>query len=187
MENFKNNNKVIFIPGWLDTGGRHGYQNSLDIWNKNIDISKDVKADYVIAHSVGSLVALYNWKIYKNFKLILVNPVISRRGIFKRWYEFNISEGIPDSFKKSIKIWRIAPSLIKTIRLFKVPALDIINTIPKEDLAIIYGENDIHLFDGEVIKKLKEKGIKAQEVKGAGHNYEENIEKAVLEAISSNI
>ena len=184
MENFKNNNKILFIPGWLDTGGRHGYQNSLDIWNKNIDISKNFKADYVIAHSVGSLVALSNWKIYQNFKIILVNPVISRRGIFKRWYKFNISEGIPDSFKRSIKILRIVPSLIKTIRLFKVPALDIINTIPKENLVIIYGENDIHLFDGEVIKKLKEKGLRVEEIKGSGHNYEENIEKGVLNAIS---
>ncbi|MFA6514282.1 MAG: hypothetical protein WCT50_03290 [Patescibacteria group bacterium] len=187
MKNIKNNNKVLFIPGWLDTGERHGYQNSLDIWNKNVDISRDFKVDYVIAHSVGSLVALDNWRLYKNFKMILVNPVISRRSIFRRWYKFNIYEGIPNSFKKSIKILRIIPALIKTIRLFKVPALDIINTIPKEDLVIIYGENDIHLFDGEIIKKLKEKGIRVQEVKGAGHNYEANIEKAVLDAISFNI
>jgi hypothetical protein len=187
MENFKNNNKILFIPGWLDTGERHGYQNSLDIWNKNIDISQDFKADYVIAHSVGSLVALYNWKLYKRFKIILVNPVISRGSIFRRWYKFSRSEGIPNSFKKSIKILQIIPSLIKTIKLFKIPALDIINTIPKEDLIIIYGENDIHLFDGEVIKKLKEKGFRAQEIKGAGHNYEENIEKAVLSVILPNI
>jgi len=185
--NFKNNNKILFIPGWLDSGSRHGYQNSLDIWNKSIDISRDFKVDYVIAHSIGSLVALYNWKIYRNFKIILVNPVISRRGIFKRWYKFNISEGIPDSFKKSINILQIIPSLIKTIRLFRIPALDIINTIPKKNLVIIYGENDIHLFDREAIKRIKEEGFRIEEVKGVGHNYEENMEKAVFEAISLDI
>jgi len=183
MINLKNNNKILFIPGWLDTGERHGYQNSLDIWNKNIDISKDFKADYVIAHSLGSLVALYNWKLYKNFKIILVNPVISRRDIFKRWYKFNISEGIPNSFKRSIKVWRIVPSLIKTIRLFKVPALDIIKTIPKKDLIIIGGKNDIHLFDKEILKNLKKNGFRIKEVSGAGHNYEEKIERAVFDFI----
>ncbi len=183
MVNFKNNDKILFIPGWLDTGGRNGYQNSLDVWDKNIDINKDFKVDYVIAHSVGSLVALYNWKLYKNFKIILVNPVILRRGIFRRWYKFSISEGLPDSFKKSIKILHIITSLIKIVRLFKVPVLDIINTVPKENLAIIYGENDIYLFDREAIQKFREKGFRIEEVKGSGHNYEENIEKALLNII----
>ena len=187
MKNIKDNNRILFIPGWLDTGGRHGYKNSLDIWNKNIDISKDFKADYVIAHSVGSLVALYNWNIYKNFKIVLINPVISRRGIFRRWYEFRSLEGIHDSFKKSIKTINIIPSLIKIRRLFKVPALDIISTIPKEDIVIIYGEKDAYLFDREVIKKLKEKGFRVEEVKGSGHNYEENIERAVLSMIIKDI
>lgn len=79
MKDFKNNNKVLFIPGWLDIGKRHGYKYSLDIWHQKIDIDKDFKVDYFIAHSIGALVALYNWKLYKNYKLILVNPVISKK------------------------------------------------------------------------------------------------------------
>jgi hypothetical protein len=79
-----------------------------------------------------------------------------------------------------IKNWAVRLIFV----IYKVTALDIINTMPKEDLVIIYGENDIHLFDGEAIKKLKERGFRIEEIKGSGHNYEENIEKAVLEAIS---
>lgn len=184
MENFKNNNKILFIPGWLDTGGNYGYQNSLDIWNKNIDISQDFNVEYVIAHSVGSLVALYNWKIYKNFKIILVNPVISKKGLFKRWCKFITSEGVSDSFKKSINIYRIIPSLIKMIRLLKLPAFTIIDSIPNEDLVIIYGENDKYLIDEEFKERFRGRGIKIKKISGAGHNYDENIEKAVLEVIS---
>lgn len=187
MENIKNNNKILFIPGWLDAGVRLGYQNSLDIWNKNIDINKDFKADYVIAHSAGSLVALYNWKLYKNFKIILVNPVMLKRGIFRRWYKFAIYEGGSDSFKKSIKLLSVIPSLYKIMRLFKISALDIINEIPKENLTIVYGENDIYLFDRKLIERFKEKGFKIMEVNGAGHNYEKAIEKVVLNLISLDI
>ena len=179
MINIKNDNKILFIPGWLDNGKRLGYQNSLDIWHKNIDISKNFQVDYVIAHSIGSLVALYNWQIYRNFKVILVNPVISKINIFKRWSKYNTSEGMPDSLKKSIKIRRIIPSLVKTLRLFKVTALDIIKTSPKDDLTIIYGENDIDLFDQKLISMFQEKGFKIQEVKGAGHNYKKNIDEVV--------
>jgi hypothetical protein len=32
-------NKVIFIPGWLDKGKRHGYENSLNVWTDRVDIN----------------------------------------------------------------------------------------------------------------------------------------------------
>lgn len=188
MINIKNNNKILFIPGWLDTGKRLGYQNSLDIWHENIDISNNFQVDDVIAHSIGSLAALYNWQIYQNFKIILVNPIISKRHIFRRWSKYITSEGMPTSLRRSIKIKRIIPSLIKTLRLFKVPALDIINTIPKDDLTIIYGENDIDLFNRKLISVFQEKGFKIQEVKGVGHNYEKNIDEVVSKyCVSKNI
>ena len=183
MKDFKKSNKVLFIPGWLDNGARLGYQNSLDIWNKNIDISKDFGADYVLAHSTGSLVALYNWNIYKNFKIILINPVILKNGVFRRWYQFITSEGITNSFKKSIKILSIIPSIIKMKKLFKVSAFDIINTIPKENLIIVYGENDKYLFDREIIENLKDKGFRIEEVKGTGHNYGKEIERVAFNLI----
>ena len=183
MEDIKNNNKILFIPGWLDSGERLGYQNSLNIWHKNIDLHKNLGADYVIAHSVGSLAALYNWKIHKNFKIILVNPVISKGGIIKRWYKFTIHEGFPDSFKKSIKFSSVIPSLIKLTKLFKISALEIINTIPKENLVIIYGENDKYLFDKKITSNLKERDYMVKEIKGVGHNYGPILEEAIIRII----
>jgi len=181
MTNIKNNNKILFIPGWLDTGARHGYQNSLDIWTKSVNINRDFEVDYIIAHSAGSLVALYNWNIYKNFKIILINPVISRKNIFKRWHNFLTHEGISDSFRKSIRPLSVVLSLYKIIKLFKVSALDIINTIPKENLLIIYGDDDIYLFDKAIANNLKQKGYQVEEVKGDGHKYGENIEKKIID------
>jgi len=183
MRNFKENNNLLFIPGWLDGGKRHGYEYYLDIWNKPIDINRDFQADYVIAHSVGALIALHNWDINKNFKIILVNPVILKGSLFKRWSCFITYEGIPNSFKKSIRSSSVIPALIKMIRLLKVPALDIINRIPKENLLIVYGENDMHLGERKIIEDLNKKGFKIIEVKGAGHNYDERFE----EVISNNI
>lgn len=184
MTDFKNNNKILFIPGWLDSGARLGYKNSLDVWHKDIDFTKDWGADYVVAHSVGALVALYNWRIYKNFKIILVNPVILKDNLFKKWYQFGRDEGIPSSLKKLIKIRFIIPALFKSMRLFEVPVFNIINTISKDDLVVIYGENDKYFFDSEIIKKIKAQGFLVKEVKGAGHNYTEALEKAVGEIIS---
>ncbi len=187
MYDFKNNNKVLFIPGWLDKGKRYGYKNSLDIWHKNININKNFNADFVIAHSVGALVALYNFKLHKNYKVILVNPVISKKNILKRWYRYFISEGLPDSFIKSIKIVCFLKSLKKLFKLFKTPAIDIIHNIPKSDLFIIYGEKDIHLYNKKIITNLNMKGVSIQKVEESGHNYEENIDKEVLKTILSNI
>lgn len=185
MEDFKNNNKVLFIPGWLDIGKRHGYRHSLDIWHENIDINIDFKVNFIIAHSIGALAALYNWSLHKNYKLILINPVISKRSILKRWYKYFLFEGLSSSFKKSIKIVYFFRSLPKLFKLFKIPAVNMINNIPKENLFIVYGENDIYLFDKKIIDKLKEKNVSVQKVKVSGHNYELNMDKAVLEIISS--
>jgi hypothetical protein len=187
MYDFKNNNKVLFIPSWLDIGKRYGYKNSLDIWHKNIDINKNFNADFVIAHSVGALVALHNFKLHKICKIILVNPVISKRNILKRWYKYFKSEGLPNSFRKSIKIVYFFKSLNKLFKLFKIPAIDIINNISEKNLFIIYGEKDIYLFDKRIITNLNKKGFSIQKIEGLGHNYKTNIDKLIYKIIKSNI
>lgn len=183
MDNFKNNKKIIFIPGWLDVGKRHAYQNSLDPWHNKIKLDQDFKVDYVIAHSIGALLALKNWSLYKNYKIILVNPVISKRNIFIRWYKYIKNEGLPSSFKKTNKIIQATFSLLKLIKLFKIPANDIISDILKDKLFIIFGENDKYLFDKEIAMKLKEKGIFVLKVKDSGHNYDKNLKKLVSEIV----
>ncbi|HZJ40775.1 MAG TPA: hypothetical protein VFD16_00735 [Candidatus Saccharimonadales bacterium] len=185
MDN-KLNPKILFIPGWLDTGARNGFQNSLDVWSKDININQDFKVDYVIAHSGGSLVALYNWQKYHNFKIILVNPAIQRKNGFWHWAEFMIYEGIPREFRQSIKIRQIIPAILKMTKLLKIPVFDIIDSIPRENMLVFYGERDKYLCRRELIKIFQEKGFKVTEVKGAGHNYDPIINKKVFEAIKLN-
>lgn len=179
MEDFKNNKKVLFIPGWLDTGELHGHKYSLDIWNNKINVSKDFKAEYVIAHSISVLAVLHNWSFFKNYKIILVNPVISKRHIFRRWLMSMMEEGTHISRKRLIVFLSVIPASVKAFILFKVPALKIINTIPRGNLIVIYGEDDKYLCDFDLVHTLAEKGFKTIKVKGSGHNYDAKIEKVI--------
>jgi hypothetical protein len=184
MNNNKLNYKILFIPGWLDTGKRNNFQNSLEIWRKNININQDFGVDYVIAHSAGSLVALANWQKYHNFKIILVNPVIQRKWVFWHWVEFMIAEGISQTFKQSVRICNIIPAMFKMAKLFKIPVFEIIDSIPQENMLVFYGEKDKYLCRRELIKIFREKGFKTIEVKGAGHNYDPIINKEIFKNIS---
>lgn len=183
MDNNKLGPKILFIPGWLDTGKRNNFSNSLEIWGKEININYDFGVDYVIAHSAGSLVALANWQKYHNFKIILVNPVIQRKWVFWHWVEFMIHEGISQTFKRSIKIYDIIPSMFKMAKLFKISVFDIIDSIPRDNLIVFYGERDKYLFRRELIKIFQEKGFKTVEVKGSGHNYDPIINREVFKII----
>lgn len=188
MNNFKDNDKILFIPGWLDRGGLHGHKNSLDIWNKKIDLKKDFKADLVITHSLGALAALANWNIHKNFKIIMINPVFSSKNVFSRWLKFMAHEGAGYSFKRTILFfYLVTPAIFKARKLFKVPAAEIIKTIPKDDLIIIHGAKDKYLYDQEFINNFSHNGFDIVEVEGTGHNYNKKIEKQLTEIIQCNI
>lgn len=183
MPNFKNSNRILFIPGWLDSGYRQGFCRSLELWNGLVDIKQDLKADYVIAHSLGALAALANWQQYRNFKIILVNPVISSQGIIKRWYKFNKYEGVPQSLRKNIKPLSLFLSFITIIRLFRIPALEIIKQMAPGQLFVLHGEKDIYLGDRELLIALKEQGFIVGQIKGVGHNYSPDFEEKIKEYI----
>lgn len=183
MDNIKYNSKILFIPGWLDTGARNSFQDSLDVWSGDSNVNHDFGVDYVVAHSAGSLVALDNWQKYQNFKIILVNPVLQKNKVFWHWVEFMIHEGISKTFERSIKIRQIIPAIFKINKFFKIPVFNIIDEIPRENLSVFYGEKDKYLFDHKLIKMFQERGFKVQEVKGAGHNYDPVINKEVLSGI----
>ncbi|MCX6797901.1 MAG: hypothetical protein NTX66_01615 [Candidatus Falkowbacteria bacterium] len=185
MDNFRDNKKILFIPGWLDSGELHGYKNSLDIWNKKIDLNQDFKADFIIAHSVGALAALYNWHIHKNFKIILLNPVLAKKDLGKRWLKSIIYEGTPCPPQRIKLFLSFIPALIKASRLFKVPVIILVKTIPPEQLAVIYGENDKYLYDQELINSFGENNFKIIKIKGAGHNYSPKIEAALISILTS--
>jgi hypothetical protein len=138
-----------------------------------------LKTDYVIAHSVGSLIALYNFKLHKNFKLILVNPVIFKKNLLINWLKFITHEGLPKSFRKSFKIRKLILALIKLFKYFKLPIIDVLNQIPPDNLVIIYGQKDKYLFDNKLLKIFKDYDFKIIRVDGAAHNYENNLKEAV--------
>ncbi len=181
MDNLKNNEKIIFIPGWVDSGGLHGYKYSLDIWNKKIDLNKKLNVEFVIAHSAGSLAALYNWNIYQNFKIILINPVLIKNNIFNRWAKSMIFEGVGFSLERSKLLPYTFIALYRVVKLFKVPVIEILNKIPKEDIFIIYGEKDKYLSNFELIDDFKKREFKIKIVKDFGHPYDEKIEKVIEE------
>lgn len=183
MDDLKNNDKIIFIPGWLDSGELHGYKYSLDIWNKKIDLDKNLNADFVIAHSSGSLAALYNWNIHQNFKIILINPVLIKNNIFNRWLKSMIFESAGFSLKRSRLLPYTFMALNKVLKLFKIPVMDIINKIPKEDLFIIYGAKDVYLSNFELVNEFKDRGFKIITINESGHSYDFRIEEIIRDIV----
>jgi|GEM_PF-502748 len=179
MPNFKHNPKIIFIPGWLDSGELHGYQYNLDIWHRKVDLEQNFHPDYLIAHSIGSLAALYNWYKYQNFKIILINPVLSSKNIILRWWKSMTTEGTFYNLKRLLIFLSFIIATLKAKKLFKIPALGIINKIPLSDITIIYGTKDVYLCDRQIINQLETKGIKTIEVLNSGHNYDANLEKEI--------
>lgn len=183
MNNLKENKKIIFIPGWLDSGELHGYKYSLDIWNKNINLDKDYGVDFMVVHSSGALAALYNWNINKNFKIILINPVLLKKKIFFRWLKSMIYEGTDCSLKRINLFLFIIPALNKVIKLFKIPVIEIINSIPKENLYIIYGKKDIYLSNHELFDEFSKHGFNIIDIEESGHNYDIRMEEVVKNII----
>jgi pimeloyl-ACP methyl ester carboxylesterase len=179
MGSFKENNKILFIPGWLDSGRRLGYTNYLDIWRPKIDINKDFQAETIIAHSLGATVALHNWHLHRNFKIILINPVISGRKLFWRWLRYYFQEGPPTSFKKALPILAIIPALFNLNKILKIPTIDILKELFSENLTIIYGARDRYLYDKAVAESLKARGIKVIEAAEAGHNYTQDFDEII--------
>ncbi len=185
MDNLKENEKIIFIPGWVDAGIVHGYKNSLDIWNKKIDLNKNLNVEFVIAHSAGSLATLYNWNINKNFKIILINPVLTKNNIFNRWAKSMVFEGAGFSLERSKLLPYTFTALDKVLKLFKIPVVEIINKIPKENICIIYGEKDKYLSNFELIDEFKKRGFKIEIIKESGHTYDQKIEEAIRKIINN--
>lgn len=179
MDNFKGNNKILFIPGWLDSGRRFGYANYLDIWRPKIDIDKDFQVETVIAHSLGAIVALHNWHLYRNFKIILINPVLSSQKLFRRWLRYYFQEGPSASFKKALPVLAVIPALFNLNKILKISTADILKELSPENLTIIYGAHDSHLYDKAVAEDLKVRGIKVIEASEAGHNYTKDFDEII--------
>ena len=108
-----NAKKILFIPGWLDSGALRGYENSWDIWSGAMDINFPVETDYIVAHSIGSSLALAAWKNNSKLSLILVNPLLNQKHLLSRWAKCMAKEGTDLSWERLKIIVQLGSGLIK--------------------------------------------------------------------------
>lgn len=176
--------KTIIIPGGFQYVKNYGYLG-LDIWLGG-EYAKPPQADYFVGHSIGASLALTFFENNSNSKFILINPLVRKRNIlslFYRWIKFYIFEGI--EWKKIVpaKYWLIGFGII--IKLLKIDVLGNIEKMPKDNLIIIRGKRDYFFCDEESVELIKKNDINLVEV-DAGHDWNENIAKAVKNIISNN-
>jgi hypothetical protein len=171
-------NKIIFIPGWMDTVENLVNWPGLDIWKKKIDINQKIEAEYVVGYSSGANWALVNWQKNKNTKLILVSPLVPKRKVrnwFFRWLKHEIFEGSKISAKRSKCFHHVIRGIVGLVKLMQVDPILIIDEIPKENIVIVKGKKDNNFFDAEAAEMIKEKRIRLIELEEVGHNWNKKI------------
>ncbi|MDP3957433.1 MAG: alpha/beta hydrolase [bacterium] len=184
MKDIKNSKNIVYIPGWMDRGEIHGYWNSRDVWAKERDVQLNSETRYVIGHSVGALIALDCWQKKKDLRLILVGPLVPRRSYpawLWRWVKFVLYEGIPLSLERMKTFLYIVQGTVRMVRLMHIDPFMIIEQIPRENVLIIRGKDDLFFCDEEAMKIFKEKGVPVVEIDGAGHNWHPKIDTAIEE------
>lgn len=182
------NKKVFFIPGWMDKAEFRVKYPGIDIWGKSIDPKEKIDADYIVADSLGCHFALLNWEYNKNVKLILVDPLLAKRGVFSwlaRWLKFLVSEGTDFHKRRTIFILKhLATGCVRCVKLIKSDIISILNIIPPENIIIIHGELDNLYSDPKIVDKLEKRGIEFIEVKEKGHNWRGDINQIVENVIN---
>ncbi|MDO8566368.1 MAG: hypothetical protein Q7S04_04275 [Candidatus Moranbacteria bacterium] len=190
MKDIKNSKNIVYIPGWMDRGKIHGFQNSRDVWAKERNTQLDIEARYIIGHSVGALIALDCWQRKKDPHLILVGPLVPQRSLLVwlwRWMKFIFYEGIPLSSERLKTFLYIVQGTVKLAKLLRSDPLAIIEQVPKENILIIRGKDDLFFCGEEVMRIFKEKGVPTIEVAGVGHNWRPEIDTIIEEYLLGKI
>jgi hypothetical protein len=180
-------NKIIFIPGWMQTVESYRLYQGLDIWGEKIDYYSEISTDYVVAHSLGTIVALLNWQKNKNTKLILVNPPVPQRNIFVwiwRWIKYNFEEEIRADRKIVKGFWKKTKGLFVFESLLKMDIWPMLGEIPKDNIWVIRGKRDYFFCDEEACQYIKEKGVRIIEV-DAGHDWNEKFDQEIEKIIQN--
>jgi hypothetical protein len=171
--------KKIFIPGWMDTADNHVDFDGLEIWKKKCDIGEPLDYEYVVGHSLGANFALLNWKRNKNTKLVLINPLLSRKNIFY-WMLCDILTGSGPINKKRLSTFLhpiIAVGLC--LKLLSEDLLALIEKIPQDKIIFVRGEKDRYFFDMKTAEYLRKKGFKIKEIGSAGHSWNKKYNEAI--------
>lgn len=181
--------KVIIIPGWMDRSYYHCKWKDLNFWGEEIKLDKKIKEDFIIGHCAGAPIALSIWKNNKDKKVILVNPLLPKRNFLawvRRFFRFSIKEPLLNPVSRIPMFFRIfTGGFAKLLRAIKIDSIDIIKKIPKENIFIIYGENDNYFFDKEARRIIENIGLKTIEVKDAGHNWNKKFNSEIEKIINS--
>jgi len=179
-------NKIIFIPGWMQTLGTYEKYEGLEIWKGKMDYKEKIDTEYVIGHSLGANFVVLNQCENKNTKIILINPLLPRRNIFNwiwRYIKTRRKEGfysgrkVVNDFKNNIA------GFFKFMALVRSDLLKMMDEIPKDKIIILRGRNDHFLCDEKTADIIKSKGINMIEIDEVGHKWDkkfnEEIEKIV--------
>jgi hypothetical protein len=178
--------KKIFIPGWMDTVKNRVDFNGIDIWKGNFDLNQKIDAEYLIGHSAGANYAIVCWKNNRDTKLILVNPGIAHENFFGwvyRMMKFWIFEGTKMSKERMSCLKYFFSSFSNVLKFLKIDLMPILLEIPKENLAVIRGQDDRFIFSKKIADELKSKGINVIEIDGAGHNWNKKFEEEINKII----
>ena len=175
--------KILIFPGGFQAVKNYGNYEGVDIWLKSY--SKEVpSADYYIGHSGGASFILSHHSSISNGRFILVNPLIRKRGILSllwNWVRFFFVEGIKREKIVPISNWFYGLRLVS--KLLKVDVFSIVQKIPRENLVIIRGKNDVWFCDEKSSEMIKKSGIKLIEV-DAGHDWNKKIAETVKNLLS---
>lgn len=168
--------KVVYLPGWLDLAELHPEFFGLEIWKKDIDPEKTIKAEYLIGNSLGCHFALLNWRKNRNTKLILINPPLEKRPFLAwmwRWLKFAFFEGWRHFDRKKARNSRNIFQMIQKARaFFQEDYWPIVSSVPAGDLLIVRGGKDDFFCDQKILKKARSKNIAVFEIPEMGHAWE---------------
>jgi hypothetical protein len=140
-------------------------------------------SDCVVGLSLGTLSVLKSIKQIKG-KIILVNPLLPRRNIFRwfvQWLNYVTHEGLFLERQKFTKNpIRYSKEIFRCVRLLRTDFSIIFDDpIQNKNITVVHGKNDRYFCDEQAVKFLRSKGIMVIEVE-SGHNWNEEIEKRIF-------
>jgi pimeloyl-ACP methyl ester carboxylesterase len=179
--------KITFIPGWMYSADYFTLGEKINFWRDGFDFDRPIESDYLIGHSMGAAVALKLWSLNQETKIILINPFVERKNIFRTIIDgmkFYFKEGVNDS-AGFLGLKYLPKNIARVFRFPDENYWEILKSIPKEKIRILHGANDYFLCDNGVCDKFRNLGLEVMEIPEAGHDWHKNFDSAILEIVNS--
>ena len=182
-------NKIIFIPGWMNTLETYKEYAGLEIWKDDFYHNEKIRPDFIIGHSLGANYVLLNWRKYPNAKLILINPLLPKRNPiawFIRFLKFHSQEGLYKERRLVSGLKYFWLGIIRAVKLLSCDLYQEMENVPQKNLYVVRGEKDNFLCNGRDAEILKEKKINLIEIEDLGHNWGEKFCEVIGKITSDN-